>query len=90
MKKKSLIIDNVLKKTVPLRPEIKVTSMKAPLLILLQLLICALPVVANAQDEGKEDITVSGVVTSSEDGMPLIGVVVMSSAGGGRQHGGRR
>ena len=66
-----------------MRPEIKVTSMKAPLLILLQLLICALPVVANAQDEGKEDITVSGVVTSSEDGMPLIGVVVMSSAGGG-------
>ena len=66
-----------------MRPEIKVTYMKAPLLILLQLLICALPVVANAQDEGKEDITVSGVVTSSEDGMPLIGVVVMSSAGGG-------
>ena len=61
--------------------------MKAPLLILLQLLICALPTVAKPQIEGKEDVTVSGVVTSSEDGLPLIGVVVMSSTGGGRQHG---
>ena len=57
--------------------------MKTTLLILLELLICAMPTVANAQVEDNEDVTVSGVVTSAEDGMPLIGVVVMSSAGGG-------
>ena len=59
--------------------------MKTTLLILLELLICAMPTVANVQVEDNEDVTVSGVVTSAEDGMPLIGVVVMSSAGGGRQ-----
>ena len=57
--------------------------MKTTLLILLELLICAMPAVANAQVEDNEDVTVSGVVTSAEDGQPLIGVVVMSSAGGG-------
>ncbi len=57
--------------------------MKTTLLILLELLICAMPTVANVQVEDNEDVTVSGVVTSAEDGMPLIGVVVMSSAGGG-------
>ena len=56
--------------------------MKNTLLILLELLICAMPVMANAQVGEKEDVTVSGVVTSAEDGAPLIGVVVMSSAGG--------
>ena len=60
--------------------------MKATLLILLELLVCAMPTLAFAQTaEGKEDVTVSGTVTSAEDGMPLIGVVVMSSTGGGRQ-----
>lgn len=57
--------------------------MKNILLILLELLICAMPVMANAQVGEKEDVTVSGIVTSAEDGAPLIGVVVMSSAGGG-------
>ena len=57
--------------------------MKNTLLILLELLICAMPVMANAQVGEKEDVTVSGIVTSAEDGAPLIGVVVMSSAGGG-------
>ena len=57
--------------------------MKNTLLILLELLICAMPVIANAQVGEKEDVTVSGIVTSAEDGAPLIGVVVMSSAGGG-------
>lgn len=56
--------------------------MKNTLLILLELLICAMPVMANAQVGEKEDVTVSGIVTSAEDGAPLIGVVVMSSAGG--------
>lgn len=42
-----------------------------------------MPVMAYAQAEEKEDVTVSGVVTSSEDGMPVIGVVVMSSTEGG-------
>ena len=41
-----------------------------------------LPTAAVAQDGNKEDVTVSGVVTSVEDGQPLIGVVVMSSTGG--------
>lgn len=59
--------------------------MKNTLLILLELLICAMPVMANAQVGEKEDVTVSGIVTSAEDGAPLIGVVVMSSAGGGYQ-----
>ena len=54
------------------------------MLILLELLVCAMPTLAFAQTaEGKEDVTVSGTVTSAEDGMPLIGVVVMSSTGGG-------
>ena len=57
--------------------------MKNTLLILLELLICAMPVMANTQVGEKEDVTVSGIVTSAEDGAPLIGVVVMSSAGGG-------
>ena len=53
-------------------------------MILLELLVCAMPTLAFAQTaEGKEDVTVSGTVTSAEDGMPLIGVVVMSSTGGG-------
>ncbi len=64
-------------------PKIKVTSMKRTLLILLALIICALPGMANVQTAAPEDVTVSGVVTSAEDGMPLIGVVVMSSTGGG-------
>ena len=59
--------------------------MKTTLLILLELLICGLPAVAASQIEDREDVTVSGVVSSAEDGQPLIGVVVMSSAGGGRQ-----
>ncbi len=57
--------------------------MKNTLLILLELLICTMPVMASVQVDEKEDVTVSGVVTSAEDGAPLIGVVVMSSAGGG-------
>ena len=57
--------------------------MRTTLLILLELLICAMPALAAAQVEDKGDVTVSGVVTSAEDGQPLIGVVVMSSAGGG-------
>lgn len=57
-------------------------SMKSALLILLELLLCMLPTAAVAQDGNKEDVTVSGVVTSVEDGQPLIGVVVMSSTGG--------
>ena len=64
-------------------PRNKVTSMKTTLLILLELLLCAMPVAVSAQTEEKSDVTVSGVVTSSEDGLPLVGVVVMSSAGGG-------
>ena len=74
--------DNLLKKLLPLHPEI-FNVMKTTLLTLLELLICAMPVMASAQVEEKEDVTVSGVVTSAEDGMPLIGVVVMSSTGGG-------
>ena len=58
--------------------------MKTTLLFLLELLICVVAPVASAQTEGKEEVTVKGVVTSSEDGAPLIGVVVMSSVGGGR------
>ena len=57
--------------------------MKTTLLILLELLICGLPAAAASQIEDREDVTVSGVVSSAEDGQPLIGVVVMSSAGGG-------
>ena len=57
--------------------------MKRTLLILLALIICALPGMANVQTAAPEDVTVSGVVSSAEDGQPLIGVVVMSSAGGG-------
>lgn len=57
--------------------------MRNTLLILLELLICTMPVMASVQVDEKEDVTVSGVVTSAEDGAPLIGVVVMSSAGGG-------
>ena len=57
--------------------------MRTTLLILLELLLCAMPVAVSAQTEEKSDVTVSGVVTSSEDGLPLVGVVVMSSAGGG-------
>ena len=57
--------------------------MKTTLLFLLELLICVVAPAASAQTEGKEEVTVKGVVTSSEDGAPLIGVVVMSSVGGG-------
>ena len=57
--------------------------MRNTLLILLELLICTMPVMASVQVDEKEDVTVSGVITSAEDGAPLIGVVVMSSAGGG-------
>ena len=57
--------------------------MKTTLLILLELLICAIPAFSSAQVEDKGDVTVSGVVTSAEDGLPLIGSVVMSSTGGG-------
>lgn len=57
--------------------------MKTTFLILLELLFCILPAVANDQTEDVKDVNVSGVVTSSEDGLPLIGVVVMSSNGGG-------
>ncbi len=53
------------------------------MLILLELLICAIPAFSSAQVEDKGDVTVSGVVTSAEDGLPLIGSVVMSSTGGG-------
>ncbi len=56
--------------------------MKTTLLFLLELLICVVAPAASAQTEGKEEVTVKGVVTSSEDGSPLAGVVVMSSAGG--------
>ena len=57
--------------------------MKTTMLILLELLICAIPAFSSAQVEDKGDVTVSGVVTSAEDGLPLIGSVVMSSTGGG-------
>ncbi len=49
----------------------------------LALFVCVMPITANAQSENNENVTVRGVVTSAEDGAPLIGVVVMSSMGGG-------
>ena len=57
--------------------------MKRTLLFILELLICTMPLLAAEQIGDGGDITVSGTVTSAEDGQPLIGVVVMSSAGGG-------
>ena len=42
-----------------------------------------MPLLAAEQIGDGGDVTVSGTVTSEEDGQPLIGVVVMSSAGGG-------
>ena len=59
--------------------------MKRTLLFILELLICTMPLLAAEQIGDGGDVTVSGTVTSEEDGQPLIGVVVMSSAGGGRQ-----
>lgn len=56
--------------------------MKRTLLFILELLICTMPLLAAEQIGDGGDITVSGTVTSAEDGQPLIGVVVMSSAGG--------
>ena len=57
--------------------------MKRTLLIILELLICTISLLAAEQIGDGNDVTVSGTVTSAEDGPPLIGVVVMSSAGGG-------
>ena len=57
--------------------------MKRTLLFILELLICTMPLLAAEQIGDGGDVTVSGTVTSEEDGQPLIGVVVMSSAGGG-------
>ena len=57
--------------------------MKRTLLIILELLICTISLLAAEQIGDGNDVTVSGTVTSAEDGQPLIGVVVMSSAGGG-------
>lgn len=57
--------------------------MKRTLLFILELLICTMPLLAAEQIGDGGDVTVSGTVTSAEDGQPLIGVVVMSSAGGG-------
>ena len=57
--------------------------MKRTLLFILELLICTMPLLAAEQIGDGGDVTVSGTVTSAEDGAPLIGVVVMSSAGGG-------
>ena len=56
--------------------------MKRTLLFILELLICTMPLLAAEQIGDGGDVTVSGTVTSEEDGQPLIGVVVMSSAGG--------
>ena len=61
---------------------IQITDMKTILLFLLELLICMAASAVSAQTAGEEDVTVSGRVTSSEDGVPLAGVVVMSSVGG--------
>lgn len=60
--------------------------MKRTLLFILELLICTMPLLAAEQIGDGGDVTVSGTVTSEEDGQPLIGVVVMSSAGGVSVH----
>lgn len=59
--------------------------MKTRFFAILALLSCALFAVAAEQSEDREKVRVSGVVTSAEDGQPLVGVVVMadSSVGGG-------
>lgn len=61
---------------------IQITDMKTILLFLLELLICIMAPVMAARTAGEEEVTVSGKITSSEDGSPLAGVVVMSSVGG--------
>lgn len=59
--------------------------MKTKYFILLALFVCALSFTALGQNVDRENITVRGTVSSSEDGQPLAGVVVMaeSSVGGG-------